>query len=327
MRTRQLGRDGPQVSAIGLGCMSFANVFGPTTPAESHRTMAAALDAGIDFWDTANVYGNGLSEQVIGDFLRASGARPRIATKVGITRRPERPFDNRPGHLRAEIEGSLRRLGVERVELYQIHRRDPDVPVEEVAGALGRLVTEGKIAGYGLSEVAPSTLRRAHAVHPCRAVQSEYSLWTRLPELGMIQTCAELGVAFVAFSPLARGMLSDAPPDPALMAADDFRLGLPRFQEPNLGYNRACIARFAGFARSRSWTTAAAALAWVLDQGPHLIPIPATRTTGHLAEWARADRIVLTADDHAEIDRLLPVGWAHGDRYSAAQNIGPERYC
>lgn len=327
MQKRKLGRNGPMVGAIGLGCMSFAGFFGETDEATSHACLDAALARGIDFWDTANVYGMGRSERVIGAYLRATGATPVIATKAAIVPGPPRRFDNSADHLRAELEASLARLGRDRVDLFYIHRREQERPVEEVVETLARLIEEGLIGGYGLSEVAPYTLRRAHAVHPCTAVQNEYSLWTRLPELGLIRTCAELGVAFVPFSPVARGFLTEQPITPDRMREGDFRRGNPRWQEPNLTRNLESVAPFIAFCRDRGWRSAAAALAWVLDRGDHLIPIPGTRTADHLNEWAGADRIAFTDEDRAEIDRLLPAGWAAGDRYNDAQSVGPERYC
>lgn len=327
MKLRKLGADGPVVHAVGLGCMSFAGFFGATDQAASLRCLAAAVDRGIDFWDTSNVYGAGLSETVIGAFLRQSPVDVKIATKAGIVNGPQRRFDNSAEHLRTELEGSLKRLGVERVELFYIHRREAARPVEEVVETLARLVADGKIGGYGLSEVSPATLRRAHAVFPCRAVQSEYSLWSRQPELGLLQACAELGVGFVPFSPLGRGVFSESFPNPSAMAETDFRRNIPRFQDPHLAYNQAIIARLRHFAQARGWTTSALALAWVLDQGPYLIPIPGTRTADHLAEWAGAADIAFTPEDRAEIARLMPVGWASGDRYNDAQAVSVERYC
>ena len=327
MRKRQLGAQGPTVSAIGLGCMSFGGIFGATTEAESLAALDAAHAAGIDFLDTANIYGMGVSETVIGKWLASRRPQVVLATKAGIVNGPPRRFENSETYLRGELEASLKRLGVERVDLFYIHRRDPAIPVEEVVGTLSRLIDEGKIGGYGLSEVAPSTLRRAHAVHPCLAVQNEYSLWTRQPELGVIRACAELGVAFVPFSPLGRGMLGEAAPDPAQFGHVDFRRSNPRFMAPNFAANVAAIDGFRAFARARGWTVSAAALAWVLDRGDHLVPIPGTRSAAHLAEWAGADAIVLTDEDRQEIDRLLPEGFAHGDRYSDAQGAGVERYC
>ncbi len=327
MKTRQLGKDGPMVSAIGLGCMSFAGFFGATTEEESLACLDAAYDRGIDFLDTSNIYGMGVSENVIGTWLRSRKRAVTVATKAGIVNGPPRRFDNSEAHLRAELEASLKRLGRDHVELFYVHRREQEIPIEEVVGALSRLIEEGKIGGYGLSEVSPATLRRAAAVHPARAVQSEYSLWSRQPELGLIRACAETGTAFVPFSPLARGMLSDMPPVPARMEERDFRRNGPRFQEPNYSANLRAIDGFRAFAHARGWTTAAAALAWVLDRAPHLIPIPGTRSAAHLAEWEGADTIAFTDEDRAEIDRLLPPGFAHGDRYSDAQIVGVERYC
>jgi aryl-alcohol dehydrogenase-like predicted oxidoreductase len=326
MKRRQLGKDGPEVGAIGFGCMSFAGFFGPADDDTSMACLEAALAAGIDFWDTANVYGMGRSETVIGRFLAASGADVTLATKASIVRGPPRGFDNSADHLRSELEASLKRLGRDSVELFYIHRREQERPVEEVAETLAGFIEEGLIGGYGLSEVAPSTLRRAHAVHPCRAVQNEYSLWTRQPELGLIQTCAELGVAFVPFSPLARGFFSEASIAPSDMADGDFRVRIPRFTEPDYGLNVKAFAPFRAFCAERGWTVAAAAIAWVLDQGPHMLPIPGTRTAEHLGEWAEADQIVFSQEDRDRIDAILPVGWAFGDRYSDAQAVGPERY-
>jgi aryl-alcohol dehydrogenase-like predicted oxidoreductase len=327
MRRRRLGAGGPEVSAIGLGCMSFAGFFGPADDATSLHCLAAAVDHGIDFLDTSNVYGAGRSESVIGAFLKSTRAEVRIATKAGIVNGPPRRFDNAPGHLRAELEGSLKRLGVERVDLFYIHRREETRPVEDVVGTLVDLLHEGKIGGYGLSEVSPGTLRRAHAVHPCTAVQSEYSLWSRQPELGMLQACAELGVAFVPFSPLARGVFGDPAVRPEDMAPEDFRRRIPRFQEPDWSLNMAALAPFRAFCAGRGWSVPAASLAWILGRGPHLIPIPGTRTAENLAAWAHADEIAFTEADRTEIARLLPVGFAYGDRYNLEQAMSVERYC
>ena len=315
------------VSAIGLGCMSFGGVFGATDEAESQACLDAAVEAGITFLDTANLYGKGVCEEVMGRFFVRRKVDVQIATKASVINGPPRRFDNSNGHLRAELEGSLKWMRVERVDLFYVHRREQSRPIEEVVEGLAGLIAEGKIGGYGLSEVSPGTLRRAHAVHPCRAVQNEYSLWTRLPELGMIQTCAELGVAFVPFSPLARGVLGSEDLDMAGLAASDFRLSLPRFQEPNWGVNRARVTGFRIWCAERGWSAPAVALAWMLDQGPHLIPIPGTRRAAHLKDWAGASEIVLSAVDRAKIARLLPVGFAWGDRYDDAQAAVVERYC
>lgn len=316
---------GRMVGAIGLGCMSFGGIFGATNDDTSFACMQAALDAGIDFWDTANIYGDGHCEDVMGRFMAETGIRPFLATKVGIVRGGG--FDNSADYIRSELEGSLKRLRQDSVDLYYIHRREAERPVEEVAETLAGLVQEGLIGGYGLSEVAPSTLRRAHAVHPCLAIQNEYSLWSRQPELGMIQACKELGVAFVPFSPVARGFLTDRSVGPEDMKEGEFRALIPRFQQPNYSANKAIWSEFKGFCASKGWPMAAVALAWVLDRGDHLFPIPATRTAEHLAEWLPATDITFTDDDRAEIDRILPPGWAHGDRYWDSQALKVERYC
>lgn len=330
MHKRQLGRGGPMVSAIGLGCWSFAGAYGSTSEAESHETLAAALDLGIDFLDTANVYGSGVSERVIGSFIKDHPGRFTIATKAGIRRDPvtnERGFDNSPEHLRAALETSLGHLGVDHVALYYIHRREADRPIEDVMETLVRFKDEGKIGGIGFSEIAPATLRRAHAVHPVMAVQSEYSLWSRMPDLGMIQACRDLGTAFVAFSPLARGMFASRTPDPAGFGNGDFRKNNPRFLEPNFGRNVAAIEPFKALAEDCGTKPAALAIAWTLAQGDHVIPIPGTRSAAHLRENAAGAGISLGEADLAEIASLLPPGFAHGDRYSEAQSIGAERYC
>lgn len=328
MKYTTLTQSQTQISRIGLGCMNFCGFYGPSDQATSFRCLDAAADHGLTFLDTAEVYGHGRSETLIGDYLRQSGNRFHIATKAGIRRDASgQRFDNSATYLRQALEGSLKRLNTDHIELYYIHRREQGRPVEEVADTLAGFVREGKIGGYGLSEVAPATLRRAHAVHPVSAVQSEYSLWTRLPELGVIQTCRDLGVTFVPFSPLGRGMFGDGFPDLSGHGPESFMRNNPRFQSPNFEANCALIAPFKNWARDRGWTVPAAALAWLLDRGEHIVPIPGTRTADHLADWAGACEISLTEADRAEIARLLPVGFAHGDRYSEAANIGPERYC
>jgi len=318
------------VSAIGLGCWSFAGAYGPTDEKESHATLAQALDLGVDFLDTANAYGNGVSEQAIGTFIKHNPHRFKIATKGGIHRPPgttTRTFDNSPEHLRDALEKSLRDLQVDSVELYYIHRRDPKRPIEDVMETLVRFKQEGKIKGIGFSEIAPSSLRRAYAVHPVTAVQSEYSLSTRLPELGMIDTCRELGVAFVPFSPLGRGLFVPQAPDTASFGKLDFRLNNPRFIAPSYAYNLTAVEPFKTYAADKGVTSSTLAIAWVLHQGAHLIPIPGTRSAAHLADNAAAAALALSSDELAEIERILPRGFAHGDRYSEAQLAGAERYC
>ncbi len=301
----------------------------PTDRAESHRTLARAVELGVTHFDTSNVYGAGESEEVIGAFLKDHPVRDRlhIATKGGIKRGPPRSFDNSPEHLRECLEGSLRRLGTDHVDLYYIHRREQVRPIEDVVGTLVRFKEEGKILGIGFSEIAPYSLRRASAVHPIMAVQSEYSLWTRLPDLGMIETCRELGTTFVAFSPVGRGIFSDPLPDPAKFGEGDFRLNNPRFLEPNFAHNAEAVARFNAYARERGHAPASLAIAWTLHRGDNIVPIPGTRSPAHLEENVKAASITLSEADMAEIEKILPTGFAWGDRYSDAQTIGPERYC
>ncbi|MFM7443930.1 MAG: aldo/keto reductase, partial [Tabrizicola sp.] len=266
MKTRALGRHGPQVSALGFGTFSFGGAYGPTDEATSLAALDAAWDHGITFLDTANIYGGGVSETLIGKWHATRPHRPHIATKASITGLPDRRVDNSPAYLRAELEGSLRRMGVDHVTLFYAHRHDPQVPVEEIAGTMQRLQEEGKILGYGLSEIAPYTLERAHAVHPVTAVQNEYSLWTRLPELGLIQRCAELGVAFIPFSPLGRGVFGTPIPDPARFAPAEFRTRVPRFWPANWPHNLMKLQAFHALARDRGFSPAAYALVWVLDR-------------------------------------------------------------
>lgn len=327
MQMRQLGANGPMVSAIGLGCLSFGGIFGVTDTATSLRCLDAAWDSGINFLDTANIYGMGVSESVIGQWLASRKHRTVIATKAGIVGGPDRRIDNSPAYLRHELEGSLRRLGVDHVDLFYIHRHEEARPIEDVAATMAGLITEGKIGGYGLSEVAPYTLRRAHAVHPVRAVQNEYSLWTRQPELGLIQACRDLGVAFVPFSPLARGVFGRQVVDPANLEPGEFRTQIPRFQGENWRLNQPPIAAFRAYAAQRGYNPAALAVAWVLAQGDHLIPIPGTRKADHLMDWVAAAAVDLTPVDHAAIADIMPVGWAFGDRYNHEQSATVERYC
>ena len=328
MKTRKLGKNGPEVSAIALGCMSFAGFYGPTDQDTTFATLDAAHAAGITFLDTAELYGRGLSEQVIGAWQKARGLRFHIATKGGIVLGGARgESDNSPDGLRARLEGSLERLGVDHVALYYVHRRDWARPIEAVTETLETFRQEGLISGFGYSEIAPSSLRRADAVAHVMAVQNEYSLWTRGPDLGMVQTCAELGTAFVPFAPLGRGILSDHDIIPADFDDIDFRKESPRFLTPNFAFNMEYVRAFRAFAAARGWASSAVALAWILDQGDHLIPIPGTRSPAHLGEWVAASEIAFSDADRAELARVLPVGWAHGDRYSDAKIIGIERYC
>ncbi|PWJ21033.1 aldo/keto reductase [Jannaschia seohaensis] len=332
MQRRKLGASGPEIGAIGYGAMSFSDMYGPTDEAESHAILDACRDLGVTHLDTANVYGMGKSENAIGSYFRANpGAREAfvIATKATITRDAEgnRTFDNSAEHLEAELDGSLRRMGIDCVDLFYAHRRDPRFTPEETAEHLGRLVEKGKARAIGLSEVAPSTLRRAMAAYPVAAVQSEYSLSTRFPDLGLVQTCAELGVALVAFSPVGRSLLTDNPIPPARIPDLPFLAGNPRFMEPNLSENLRITQGLRDLAAEMGTSAAALANAWLLTRGDHVIPIPGTRSVAHFKECVDGAALTLTDSDLARIDAVLPVGWAHGDRYSEEQWIGPERYC
>lgn len=332
MERRPLGHTGKMVSSIGLGGMSFSDFYGPTDQAESFEVMELALELGINHIDTSNIYGMGRSETVIGEFLKAHGGQSPfvIATKAGITSDPdtgERCFDNSAQHLRTQLEGSLKRLGLEQVDLFYVHRRQHSIPIEEVTETLVTLKQEGKIGGFGFSEIAPYSLRDAARIHPVDAVQNEYSLSTRLPEMGMNQECARLGTSMVAFSPVGRGLLTDTPPDAARAGSNPFLGVNPRFTGDNLTRNLQSAAAFAKLAAEMGVSAAGLANGWVLAQGPQILSIPGTRSTTHLRELVQGAELTLTDSDFARIEEVLPVGWAAGDRYSEAQNLGPERYC
>lgn len=332
MEKRRLGANGPEVGAIGYGAMSFSDMYGPTNETESHAILDACRDLGVTHLDTANVYGMGKSESAIGTYLKADpGARDAfvIATKATITRDADgkRSFDNSAEHLEAELDKSLLRLGLDHVDLFYAHRRDPRFTPEETAANLGRLVEKGKTRAIGLSEIAPSTLRRAAKVFPIAAVQSEYSLSTRFPDLGLVQACAELGVAMVAFSPVGRSLLTDNPIPRERIPDLPFLAGNPRFMEPNLTENLRIVEGFLTLAAEMGTTAAGLANAWLLTRGPHVIPIPGTRSVEHLRECVSGAALSLSETDLQRIEAVLPVGWAHGDRYSDDQWIGPERYC
>ncbi|SFC50174.1 aldo/keto reductase [Tropicimonas isoalkanivorans] len=336
MKTRRIGRDGPDVSALGVGAMSFSDFYGPTDEATSHAILEAAMEHGVSHIDTSNVYGSGTSERVIGSFLAARGSEAReffhIATKAGIAAGAgggsgERRIDNSKAYLAAELEASLKRLGVDCVDLFYVHRREAERPIEEVTESLVELVRAGKTRAFGFSEIAPSSLRRAASVHPLAAVQSEYSLSTRAPELGLVQACAELGTTLVAFSPVGRGLLTDRPPTEAAVERVPFLEANPRFQEPNFSANIAATDGFRRLAAEMGHPAAALAIAWLLSRGDHVLPIPGTRSVGHFEELVLGVQIPLSPEDLRRIEEALPVGWAHGDRYNVSQWVGPERYC
>ncbi len=333
MKQRQLGKHGPQISALGIGAMSFAEFYGPTTEANSYAILAAAIDAGVSHIDTSNVYGMGRSERAIGQFLKDNpGTREQfhIATKASITvdEQGNRCFDNSLAHLENELDKSLQKMGVDCVDLFYIHRRQADLPIEEVAGSLSILRDKGKTKAVGFSEIAPSSLRRATSECHIDAVQSEYSLGVRSPELGLLQACAELGTALVAFSPVGRSLLTDHPLSmAAVQEVGGFIAGNPRFQEPNYSANIAATAPLRAYAQKLGVSAAALAIGWVLAQGEHVIAIPGTRSTAHFAELVEGWQLQLTDEQLAHIEQIMPVGWAHGDRYNSAQWVGPERYC
>jgi len=331
MNSRIWTPTGARVNPVGLGCMSLSGFYGPTNQGEAFEVMARSLELGVNFWDTANVYGGGLSETLIGKFLAEDRQRREkilLATKFAIRRGPDgnRVIDNSEAHMIESLEGSLKRLGVDHVDLYYVHRLDKNFPIEVTIDALARQVSAGKVGAIGLSEISPDTLRRASAAHPIAAVQSEYSLWTRSPELGLIQACREVGASFVSFSPVARGAFSGQIRDIDALPGDDFRKGTPRFSGVNWTRNLARIDAFVALAADWGWNPAALAIAWVIAQGEHIFTIPGTRYARHVEENALAAETPLTAVQVAAIERVLPVGFAAGDRYTDSQWGAIERY-
>ncbi len=328
LKQRRLGKDGPMVGEVGLGAMSFAGAFGPTDTETSHRTLDKALELGVTHIDTALIYGPYTSETIIGDYLRKKPSAKQkfvIATKGGIVPNP-RGIDNSAKFLTESVDASLKRLDVDCIDLYYIHRRDQSIPIEDVMHTLLGFKKQGKIKSIGFSEISPASLMRASKIGHVAAIQSEYSLWTRLPELGMVQACKRLGTAFVSFSPLGRGPLSEKIVDPKTFADTDFRKGLPRFIGDNYTRNMEATEKFKTYAKSRGWNTASLAIAWVLAQHDHIIPIPGTRYAENLAVDAAGADIKLTAQDLQEIDEILPVGFAHGNRYSDSAQASVELY-
>jgi aryl-alcohol dehydrogenase-like predicted oxidoreductase len=316
MKTRQVG--GMAVSAMGLGCMGMSEFYGSTDDAQSLATLEAAFDAGVTLFDTADSYGIGHNEELLGRFLRNKRGQLRIATKFGLVRQAgsyERRIDNTPDYIRSACEASLRRLGVEHIDLYYIHRLNlAQTPLEESLGALAELVRQGKIGAIGLCEVSASTLRHAAALHPVAAVQSEYSLWTRDPEAEVLPACRELGASFFAYSPLGRGFLTGALPK---VDDKDFRSFNPRFAADNLQHNQRIVDNVRALAAEKGCTPAQLALAWLLAQGEDIIPIPGTKRIPYLRENLGALEVELSASDLLRISAALPPGIAAGERYSA----------
>jgi aryl-alcohol dehydrogenase-like predicted oxidoreductase len=319
MQTRKLGRNGPTVSALGLGCMGMSEFYGAHDDGESLATLQHALERGLNFLDTADAYGPYTNEELLGRALRGRREQAFLATKFGFVRDDANPtarvIDARPEHVREACAASLRRLQVTHIDLYYLHRVDRSVPIEDTVGAMAELVREGKVRYLGLSEVTPATLERAQRVHPITALQSEYSLWTRDPEQGVLAACERLGIGFVPYSPLGRGFLTGAYQKPDDFAADDYRRSSPRFQGENFARNLALVDKVKSLAREKHCSPAQLALAWVLAQGEHIVPIPGTRRLRNLEENIGALEVHLDAGELAAIEDVFPAGAATGARY------------
>jgi len=323
MKERNLGSEGLCVSSIGLGVMGMSEFYGTPDESECIATLERAIELGITFWDTADVYGSGHNEELIGRFVRERGVRERIvlATKFGFVRRDGVAVGvaGSPEYVQGACDASLRRLGFEQIDLYYQHRVDPSVPIEETVGAMAELVRAGKVRALGLSEVSADTLRRAHAVHPISAVQTEYSLFSRDPERpgGILEACDELGVGFVPYSPLGRGFLTGGIKTLDELGGDDFRLTTPRFERENFDRNLALVSEVERIAAEQGCSPAQLALAWLLAQGQQIVPIPGTKRRAYLEDNAGAAEVNLDAAEILRIDAVLPRGAAAGERYGA----------
>ena len=328
MQTRTLGQQGFHVSALGLGCMGMSDFYGGRDDAESVATINRALDLGVTFLDTADMYGVGANEELVGRVVRDRREWVVVATKFGNVRGPDGSFkgvNGRPDYVRAACDASLKRTGLDFIDLYYQHRVDPDVAIEETVGAMAELVRAGKVKYLGLSEAAPGTIRRAHAVHPITALQTEYSLWSRDVEAEILPTCRELGIGFVPYSPLGRGFLTGQFKSPDALAPGDSRRNHPRFQGEAFSKNLDLVAAIGAMASDKSCTPAQLALAWVLAQGEDIVPIPGTKRRKYLEDNLGALDVELTDADLARIDAVLPPGAAEGTRYPQASMASVNR--